>query len=192
MGAPNARHTDARAAASPDSVGPSRWLFLAASGARADEAREERFEKTYELSGIRKVSVQNVNGAVQIETGGDKLQVVAVKKVKRGSDSDLLKETEIRVTKTGSSSRSRRSSRSAGHFFPWFFFGRSSSADVAYQLTLPASLALEAETVNGRLAASKRTGRPRPVDGERRGPGGGPGRAAEGEHRQRLGRGLLR
>jgi hypothetical protein len=42
----------------------------AASGARADDAREERFEKSYELTGIRKVRLQNVNGAVSIESGG--------------------------------------------------------------------------------------------------------------------------
>ena len=132
--------------------------LLAASGARADEPREERFEKTYELSGVRKVRLQNVNGAVSIETGGENLKVVAVKSVKRGSDSDLLKETEIRVTKTGSSIEIETILPKRGHMFPWFFFGRSSSADVAYQLTLPASVAVEAETVNGRIGASKRTG----------------------------------
>src|SRR5664280_665708 len=76
--------------------------FLLASGLRAEDATQERFEKKYDLAGIRKVRVQNVNGSIQIETGGDQLQVVAVKKVKSASDSDLLKETEIRVTKSGS------------------------------------------------------------------------------------------
>ena len=64
--------------------------FLAASGLRAEDATQERFEKKYDLAGVRKVRVQNVNGVIQIESGGDQLQIVAVKKVKSASDSDLL------------------------------------------------------------------------------------------------------
>lgn len=132
--------------------------FLAASGLRAEDATQERFEKKYDLAGIRKVRVQNVNGSIQIETGGDQLQVVAVKKVKSASDSDLLKETEIRVTKSGSVIEVETMLPKRGRFFSWSFFGRAGSADVAYQITLPAALALEAETVNGRLAAANRAG----------------------------------
>ena len=132
--------------------------FLHASGLRAEDATQERFEKKYDLAGIRKVRVQNVNGSIQIETGGEQLQVVAVKKVKSASDSDLLKETEIRVTKSGSVIEVETMLPKRGHFFAWSFFGRAGSADVAYLITLPAALALEAETVNGRLAASNRTG----------------------------------
>jgi hypothetical protein len=126
--------------------------------ARADDAREERFEKTYELTGVRKVRLQNVNGPVSIESGGEHLKVVAVKTVKRGSDSDVLKDTEIRVTKTGSSIEIETILPKQGRFFQWSLFGRSGSAEVSYQITLPAGVAMEAETVNGRIGASKRTG----------------------------------
>ena len=132
--------------------------FLAASGLRAEDATQERFEKKYDLAGVRKVRVQNVNGVIQIESGGDQLQIVAVKKVKSVSDSDLLKETEIRVTKSGSTIEVETILPKRGGFFQWSFFGRPGSADVAYQITLPAPLALEAETVNGRLTAANRTG----------------------------------
>ena len=131
---------------------------FAASGLRAEDATQERFEKKYDLAGVHKVRVQNVNGPIQIETGGDQLRVVAVKKVKSASDSDLLKETEIRVTKSGSVIEVETMLPKRGGFFQWSFFGRGSSAEVAYQITLPAALALEAETVNGRLAAANRTG----------------------------------
>jgi Putative adhesin len=131
---------------------------LLASGLRAEDATQERFEKKYDLAGIRKVRVQNVNGSIQIETAGDQLQVVAVKKVKSASDSDLLKETEIRVTKAGSLIEVETILPRRGRFFQWSIFGHAGSADVAYQITLPAALALEAETVNGRLAAANRTG----------------------------------
>ena len=132
--------------------------FLLASGLRAEDATQERFEKKYDLTGIRKVRVQNVNGSIQIETGGDQLQVVAVKKVKSASDSDLLKETEIRVTKSGSVIEVESILPKRGWFFQWSFFGRAGSAEVAYQITLPSALALEAETVNGRLTAANRAG----------------------------------
>jgi hypothetical protein len=132
--------------------------LFAASGLRAEDVTQERFEKKYDLAGVRKVTVQNVNGSIQIETGGVELQVVAVKKVKSASDSDLLKETEIRVTKSGSTIEVETILPKHGRFFPWSFFGRSSSADVAYQITLPAALALEVETVNGRVTATNRTG----------------------------------
>jgi hypothetical protein len=131
---------------------------LAAPGLRAEDATQERFEKKYDLAGIRKVRVQNVNGSIQIESGSDQLHVVAVKKVKSASDSDLLRETEIRVTKAGSLIEVETILPKHGRFFQWSFFGRSGSADVAYQITLPAALALEAETVNGRLSAANRTG----------------------------------
>ena len=135
--------------------------LLAAAGARAEDAanpREERFEKTYELTGVRKVRLQNVNGAVSIESGGEHLKVQAVKSVRHGSDADVLKETEIRVTKTGSSIEIETILPKRGRFFQWSFFGRSGSADVAYQITLPPGVSVEAETVNGRIGASRRTG----------------------------------
>ena len=132
--------------------------FLAATPLKAEDATQERFEKKYDLAGIRKVRVQNVNGVIQIESGGDQLQVIAVKKVKSASDADLLKETEIRVTKSGGTIEVETVLPKRGRFFPWSFFGRTSSADVAYQITLPAALALEAETVNGRVTAANRAG----------------------------------
>ena len=133
-------------------------VLLASTALRAEDATQDRFEKKYDLAGIRKVRVQNVNGVVQIETGGDQLQVVAVKKVKSASDSDLLKETEIRVTKSGSVIEVETILPRRGRFFQWSFFGRSSAADVSYQITLPAAVAVEAETVNGRVSAANRSG----------------------------------
>src|SRR5712692_10394461 len=87
-------------------------LSLPMAPARSDEVAQERFEKTYELSGIAKVHIQNVNGVIRIETGEkDQLHVVAVKRVKGSDAEESLKQTEIRVTKTGDTSRSRRSCR---------------------------------------------------------------------------------
>ena len=134
--------------------------LAAASGLRAEDATQERFEKKYDLAGVRKVRIQNVNGSIQIESAGDQLQVVAVKKVKSASDSDLLRETDIRVTKSGNIIEIETVLPKRTRFFQWSFFGRAGSADVAYQVTLPAGIALEAETVNGRLTATNRAGSP--------------------------------
>jgi len=126
--------------------------------ARAEDAKEERFEKTYELSGIRKVRVQNVNGPVTVESGGEHLKVVAVKTVRHGGDADVLKETEIRVTKAGASIEIETILPRQGRSFPWSLFGKSTAAEVSYQVTLPPAVAVEAETVNGKLTAAKRSG----------------------------------
>lgn len=132
--------------------------LLAVLGARAEDPTEERFEKTYELTGVGKVRLQNVNGAVAFETGGEHLKVVAVKSVRHSSDADLLKETEIRVTKAGAAIEIETVLPKRGRVFQWFLFGRPSAAEVAYQVTLPAAVAVEGETVNGRMSASGRTG----------------------------------
>ena len=153
---PNARTRIARRLALAG--GALAAALAAAPALLAEDATQERFEKTYELTGVRKVRLQNVNGAVTIESGGDQLRVVAVKSVRHASDADLLKETEVRVTKTGPSIEIETVLPKKGRTFQWFLFGRSSSAEVAYQLTLPASVAVEAETVNGKVTASRRAG----------------------------------
>jgi hypothetical protein len=155
---PSSARTNARRRRMSPVLAVLSLTLLAASSLNADDATQERFEKKYDLAGIRKVRVQNVNGVIQVESGGDQLQVVAVKKVKSASDADVLKETEIRVTKSGSTIEVETVLPRRGRFFQWSFFGRTGSADVAYQITLPASLALEAETVNGRLTAANRSG----------------------------------
>lgn len=152
---PRARASSARVALLGGALAAA---LLAAAGARADDPREERFEKTYELQGVRRVRLQNVNGPVNIESGGEHLKVLAVKTVRRASDADLLKETEIRITKTGSSIEIESILPKQGRVFQWFLFGRASAAEISYQITLPASVAVDAETVNGRLSASRRTG----------------------------------
>ena len=155
---PSSARTNARRRRMSPVLAVLSLTLLAAYSLNADDATQERFEKKYDLAGIRKVRVQNVNGVIQVESGGDQLQVVAVKKVKSASDADVLKETEIRVTKSGGTIDVETILPKRGRFFPWSFFGRTGSADVAYQITLPASLALEAETVNGRLTAANRSG----------------------------------
>ncbi len=133
-------------------------LSLPMAPARSDEVAQERFEKTYELSGIAKVHIQNVNGVIRIETGEkDQLHVVAVKRVKGSDAEESLKQTEIRVTKTGDTISIETILPKKMNGFRFLFWGRQFNADVDYEVTLPSRIALEAETVNGRIVASGRT-----------------------------------
>ncbi len=156
MPRPNAR--PARVLTASGALALALASVAAPRAARAEDAREERFEKTYELSGIRKVRLQNVNGPVSVDSGGEHLKVVAVKSVRRGGDTDVLRETEIRVTKEGAAIEIETILPKQGRSFPWSLFGKSSAAEVSYQITLPPAVAVEAETVNGKLSASRRSG----------------------------------
>ena len=133
---------------------------LALAGvARAGEAVEEKFEKTYDGSGITRLRLQNVNGSVRIGTWEQpSIRVSAVKRAKGSGAEEALSETQIRVTKQGSTLDIEtilpKQSRSWG-FFSW---GSRPGAEVTYDLSLPAALEVDVETVNGKVTAERRLG----------------------------------
>jgi len=130
-----------------------------AGAARAGQALEEKFEKTYDGTGIERLRLQNVNGAVRVGTW-DKahIRVSAVKRAKGSGAEEALQLTEIRVTKQGSvldvETILPKPSRTWG-IFNW---GNRVGAEVAYELSLPAGLEVDVETVNGRVTAERRLG----------------------------------
>ncbi len=133
-------------------------LLATAPLARAEDEREERFEKTYDLEGVQKVRIQNVNGGVHVDTWDQPtFHLLAIKKAKGSSPDETLKETEIRVRKTPTAIEVETIlPRTSGWgLFSWW--GRR-SAEVTYELKLPASVAVHVETVNGRILAERRTG----------------------------------
>ncbi len=124
---------------------------------RASET-EERFEKSVDLAGVQKVRLQNVNGSIHLETWDQPtLSLVAVKKAKGGSAADTLRETEIRIRKTGTTLdvETILPKHTGWNFFFWW--GRS-TADVSYELKLPPAVPVQAETVNGKILAERRAG----------------------------------
>ena len=133
-------------------------LAVALSGvAQAGQALEEKFEKTYAGTGIDRIRLQNVNGAVRIGTWEKpEIRVSAVKRAKGSRAEEALEETQIRVTKQGSTLDVEtilpKPSRSWG-VFNW---GNQAGAEVAYELMLPAGLEVDVETVNGRVSAEGR------------------------------------
>lgn len=135
-------------------------LALALSGvALAGENLEEKFEKTYDGTGIDLLRLQNVNGTVRVGTWEKaNVRVSAVKRAKGSRAEEALANTTIRVTKQGSTLAIEtilpKPTRSWG-IFSW---GNREGATVAYELSLPAGLAADIETVNGRVSAERRLG----------------------------------
>ncbi len=135
-------------------------LAAALSGAAlAGQALEEKFEKTYDGTGIDSLRLQNVNGPVRVGTWEKAhIRVSAVKRAKGSRAEEALQETQIRVTKQGSTLDVEtilpKPTRSWG-IFSW---GNQAGAEVAYELSLPAGLTVDVETVNGRVSAEGRVG----------------------------------
>jgi len=135
------------------------FLLLAPPVLADDDPAQERFEKAYELDGIEKVRVQNVNGPVRL-SGWDKsyLRVTAVKKAKGGHKAETLRDTEIRISKRGNQIDIETILPKRGRLFGVFDFGGERGAEVSYELLLPAAVAVDVETVNGRITAEHRSG----------------------------------
>jgi hypothetical protein len=134
-------------------------LVLAALQARAGEPATERFEKTYDLAGIARVRLQNVNGPVRVTTWDEPtFRLEAVKKARGGRPERDLKETEVRVAKRGDTIDVETILPKRGRWFGFFPFGDPRGAEVSYDLKLPAATVVEVETVNGKIVAEKRTG----------------------------------
>ena len=133
-------------------------LVFAAGPARAADDREERIEKTLDLAGIQKVRVENVNGSVRVESWENPaLSLVAVKKAKGSNAAETLAQTDVKIQKTATTIEIETvlPKNSAWSFFSWW--GRA-SAEVTYELKLPPSVAVQVETVNGRIVAEHRSG----------------------------------
>jgi len=134
-------------------------LLAPPAAAFDDEASQERFEKAFELDGIEKVRIQNVNGPVRL-LAWDKtyLRVTATKKAKGSRKAETLKETEIRVSKRGSQIDVETILPKRGRLFGLFEFGGERGAEVSYEILLPPAMAVDVETVNGRITSEKRSG----------------------------------
>ena len=133
-------------------------LAVALSGvAQAGQALEERFEKTYAGTGIDRLRLQNVNGAVRVGTWGKtEIRVSAVKRAKGSGADEALAQTQIRVTKQGSTLDVETFLPKPTRTWGIFNWGNRAGAEVAYELMLPAGLAVDVETVNGRVSAEGR------------------------------------
>lgn len=134
------------------------FVALALAGTvRAGEPVEEKFEKTYDGSGITRLKLQNVNGAVRVGTWDQaNIRVHAVKRAKGSGAEDALAETRIQVTKQGSTLDVETILPKPNRTWGIFTWGGKVGAEVSYDLSLPAGLEVDVETVNGKVSAERR------------------------------------
>ena len=134
-------------------------LALAAAQAPATEPATERLEKSYDLAGISRVRLQNVNGPVRVATWDQQsFRLEAVKKARGSRAEHDQKGTEIRVVRRGDTIDVETILPKKGRWFGFTLFGDPRGAEVSYDLKLPAAVVVEVETVNGKIVAEKRTG----------------------------------
>jgi hypothetical protein len=130
-------------------------LALAAAGSAAGETLEKTLQKTYPLAAGGEVVVDNVNGAVVVETWDRaEVRVRATKKVRAGNAetaAEAMERLRVRVETGGGRLRiaTGRHDFEDG-FFAWLR-GQAASASVSYHLTVPRGIRLVAETVNGAI-----------------------------------------
>ncbi len=98
-----------------------------------------------------------MNGAVRVGTWDkDSIRVSAVKRAKGSGAEEALEQTQIRVTKQGSTLDVETILPKPTRTWGIFNWGNRAGAEVAYELLLPAGLAVDVETVNGRVSAEGR------------------------------------
>lgn len=107
---------------------------------------EDREEMTFDVNPGARISLENINGDIEVTGGGgDQVKVIARKKAGR---QDYLDGLKIVVDADADNIRieTRHPKRESG----WFSWGNDGSGSVAYELSVPADVELDAiETVNG-------------------------------------------
>ncbi len=124
---------------------------LAPSVARGEEAT---FEKAYSMEGVSKISVENVNGPIAVQAWDRPyLKVRALKSASGSRASETLKQTEIRVRKSGDEIKIETISPRRRRLFGFLDLGNM-SVRVGYELQVPTAASVRLETCNGKVEAA--------------------------------------
>jgi DUF4097 and DUF4098 domain-containing protein YvlB len=135
-------------------------LLFAAATAGATTI-DRTIDRTFDVRPGARVSVDNVNGRVTVTSWNQpRVRVVALQHVE-SHDSALANKTianlvNINADPNGLHIRTNNPKNEDG-FFSWLA-GQSVHASVNYEITVPRSMNLDVETVNGTLAANGVTG----------------------------------
>lgn len=130
-------------------------LMLLLSTAAGAAELSETIDRTFDVRPGATVSLSNVNGSVTVKAWDQpRVRVIATKKVE--ADRDVLKEAmkelrvELQPRNGGLDITTRHPKRSEGlsSILDWLT-GDDVNAQVKYELTVPRSMALDLETVNG-------------------------------------------
>ncbi len=126
---------------------------------QASEPATEKLEKSFLLTGISRIRLQNINGPVRVTTWEkETLGLEAVKKARGSRAGQDLRDTEIRVERRGDTISIETILPRRGRFLGLFSFGDPRGAEVSYEIHVPPAIALDIETVNGKIIAERRTG----------------------------------
>ena len=129
--------------------------ILLLAGAASADTLVEKMDKTYPLQG-RTVSVENVNGSVEIAVWDRaEVRLEAEKRVRgarREASADALKAVRIEVDQTATALRIRtRYPKHGGFDFFDMFTNDQVHASVNYRITVPRSATVEVDTVNASI-----------------------------------------
>lgn len=114
----------------------------------ADVSEVEEFD--FDLNAGGSLSIENVNGDINVSAGPD--GKVRIKAYKKADDRDYLDEIEIKISASDDRIRIRTELPSQEN--RWFGFGNSSGS-VSYEIVVPADTNIdEIDTVNGEIDVS--------------------------------------
>jgi DUF4097 and DUF4098 domain-containing protein YvlB len=107
---------------------------------------QETEEMSYTVNPGARVSLENINGDIRINGGGEgQVKVVAHKKAGKQEYLD-----ELKIVAEADANHIRIETRHPKSEGGWFSWGGDSSGSVAYELTVPSDVSLDSiETVNG-------------------------------------------
>lgn len=124
-------------------------LFMASAAAAADVKETEKF--TFEVSSGARISLENINGSIEITGGnGGTVEITAYKKAGK---QEYLDDLEVAID--ASDDYIRIETNHPDSDGGWFKWGNDSSGSVSYVLSVPADANLDViETVNGDVEIS--------------------------------------
>jgi len=132
------------------------FLFLFTSIASASEFSRTEV-KTFNISRGGKVSVENVNGTIRVESWNSDQVSLQITKTVRAGDSEDAEEYFGKVwveIETGSNYvkvRTHYSHEDGWGILDWIFHGGSGRANIDYVLKVPSSVKVDAGTTNGNV-----------------------------------------
>lgn len=133
-------------------------LTLAAAAPAAAETMTKTLQNTYPLAEGGQVIVENVNGAVVVESWNrDEVRVRVTKKVRAGNEvaaAEAMERLKVRVEASPERLRVSTGHRDLDQGFLDWLRGRAINASVSYHVTVPRGVRLVAETVNGGITLS--------------------------------------
>ncbi|HEX2060565.1 MAG TPA: DUF4097 family beta strand repeat-containing protein [Thermoanaerobaculia bacterium] len=139
------------------------FTFLMVTTAAAAKELTETIDKTFDVRPGATLSLSNVNGSVTVSAWDQpRVRVVAVKEVKGDRDdvNEALRELRVEMTpKDGGLVVNTRYPRRDGvsSIFDWLT-GDHVQASVRYEVTVPRTMNIDLETVNGRIRVAEVSG----------------------------------